>query len=265
MAAALLKLQLLDPLSTVNKLTPVLRAIGTGADIVSFSPTSGTQIYNWLRRELRVDRNYRFQADAAAALLNGKADEPIIFVDDNASTGVQARAQFLNYIGVPRSKWPSECQNEDNLYSSLSGSALAALRKRDVYLLVSAGSTKANTAISRCLDTHGFNNFKGLRYAEKLGGSYSWPAPLKRFLSDIGESVFAWSHYRKPLMKLTTVQRGRCAANAFGYANAGGLIATLESVPTGTVTALWCPGIHKGQPWMPLVLRANRLKDLIVG
>jgi HD superfamily phosphohydrolase len=265
MAEALLKLQLLDPLTTANKLTPVLRKIGTGADIVALSSTSGTQIYSWLRQELRVEKDFRFHADAPSAFLSGRNDQPVIFVDDNASTGVQARAQLLNYMGVQRSKWPSECRNEDGLYSPLSGPALVALHNREVYLLVSAGSPNANSAISKCVRAHGLENFKGLRYAEKLGGSYLWPGPLKRFLRDVGESAYAWSHYRNSPTKLSAAQRARCAANAFGYANAGGLIATLQSVPTGTVTALWCPGSHRGQPWMPLLLRANRLKDLIVG
>jgi hypothetical protein len=265
MAEALLKLQLFDPLTTANKLTPVLREIGVGADIVALSSTSGTQIYNWLRRELRVEKDFKFHADAPSALLSGRRDQPVVFVDDNASTGVQARAQFLNYLGIPRSRWPSECRNEDGLYSPLSGPALAALRDREVYLLVSAGSSKANNAISKCVRAHGLKNFKGLRCAEKLGGSYSWPAPLKRFLRDVGESAYAWSHYKRPPTQLSAAQRARCEANAFGYANAGGLIASLDSVPTGTVTALWCPGLHRGQPWMPLLLRANRLKDLIVG
>ncbi|MBR1129496.1 phosphoribosyltransferase-like protein [Bradyrhizobium iriomotense] len=265
MATALLNLQLFDPSTTINKLAPALRKLGTGADVVAFSSTSGTQIYNWLRRDLRVDKNYRFQADISAALLNGKSDEPLVFVDDNASTGVQARAQFLNYLGVPRSKWPVECQNEDNLYSSLSGPALAALRQREVYLLVSAGTVKAGNAIAACVRTHGLENFKGLKYVEKLSGAYSWPSPLKRFLKDVGRSVYAWSHYKKVPSKLTAAQRARSEENAFGYANAGGLIATLQSVPTGTVTALWCPGVYNGQPWMPLVLRENRLKDLVVG
>ena len=266
MATALLKLQLIDPLTTVNRLAPALRAIARpGVDVVSFSPTSGTQIYSWLRQELRADKNFRFPADATAALLDGKDDEPIVFVDDNASTGVQARAQFLNFIGIPKSKWPAECQNEDSLYSSLSAAAQAALKKRDIYLLVSAGSARANDVISGCLRDNGYQNFKGLKFAESLGGTYSWPAPLKRFLSDVGRSAFAWSHFRKRLPKLTKAQRTRCNDNAFGYANAGGLIATLQSVPTGTVTALWCPAIYNGQPWMPLILRANRLKDLVVG
>ncbi len=265
MAKALLNLQLFDPSTMNSKLAPELRKLGTGADVVAFSSTSGTQIHNWLRRDLKVEKNFRFHADVTAALLNGKGDEPLIFVDDNASTGVQARAQLLNYLGVPRSKWPAECQNEYSLYSSLSAPALTALKEREIYLLVSAGTVKAGKAIATCVRAHGLKNFKGLKYVEKLGGEYTWPVPLKRFLTDVGQSVYAWSHYKKIPAKLTAAQRARSEANAFGYANAGGLIATLQSVPTGTVTALWCPGVYNGQPWMPLVLRENRLKDLVVG
>jgi HD superfamily phosphohydrolase len=265
MAAVLLKIQLIDPLATVSKLAPILRGLGAGADVVAFSSTSGTQIYNWMRQELRSSPSFRFQPDAQAALLRGKSSEPIVFVDDNASTGVQARAQFLHFVGIPKEKWPLECQNEEGLFSKLPAAAITALKKREIYLLVSAGSAKADKEITKCLEKHGFKNFKGLKFAEKIGALQSLSVPLKKYLREVGASTYAWRHFRKPLTKLSQAQRSRCAENSFGYANAGGLIATLQSVPTGTVTALWCAGIHNGQPWMPLLIRSNRLQDLVVG
>ena len=56
-----------------------------------------------------------------------------------------------------------------------------------------------------------------------------------------------------------------CRRDMFGYGNVGGLAATSLNVPSATVTALWCPGLHNGHPWMPLLIRRNKLRHLVIG
>jgi hypothetical protein len=52
---------------------------------------------------------------------------------------------------------------------------------------------------------------------------------------------------------------------AFGYGNVGGLVATASNVPTATATAIWSPGMYKGGPWMPLMIRCNKFRHLVIG
>jgi hypothetical protein len=62
-----------------------------------------------------------------------------------------------------------------------------------------------------------------------------------------------------------SVKRLASALIDIGYANAGALLVTSVSTPTGTITPLWQPGLYQGQPWMPLAIRTNKLRYLVIG
>ena len=49
----------------------------------------------------------------------------------------------------------------------------------------------------------------------------------------------AWAKYRKDTSELDHEQMVYCQERAFGYGNAGSLVATASNVPTATVTAIW--------------------------
>jgi deoxynucleoside triphosphate triphosphohydrolase SAMHD1 len=252
-----------DAETTVSRLRPLFDNLAGAVDVVAFSPTSGAQIQNWLRKELRDDPRLRFPADLRAALKEGR-DGPIVFVDDNAASGVQARAQFLSILNVPREKWPLDCLKEDDLFSPMTVEEINAFRERDVYLYVCAGLPSAGRVINECLERNGFNNFCGLNCAEEID-THEWSAELRQFLSDVGKHLIGWSRFETQYEALSSSRRAYCKKHAFGYGNAGGMVATTLSVPTATVTPIWCPGLYKGQPWMPLLLRTNKLKYLVVG
>jgi hypothetical protein len=102
-----------------------------------------------------------------------------------------------------------------------------------------------------------------LKYAEEIKTDDNWSLNLKTYLIEVGQSVLAWSKSHGET--LSEADRAFCEANAFGYGGAGGLLATATNVPTSTVPALWCPGLHNGSPWMPLLIRQNKLKHLVLG
>jgi deoxynucleoside triphosphate triphosphohydrolase SAMHD1 len=250
--------------TAVSTLAPMLSAVGQ-VDVVPFSPSSGAQIHTWLKKELGAnDPDIVFHVELDAALNSGRSC-PIVFVDDNSSTGIQACAQFLSFLGVSREDWPDESREEDSLYGPLSTELLAKFRERDVYLFVSAGRPEAEAAIKSCLEKFGMSRFAGVRFAQSLDGGIKWPPPLRRYLEDVGGQLIAWQRHSKSLEELTEAEQAACRLHAFGYNNAGGLLTTLLSVPTGTITPLWLPGLCRGQPWMPLVLRTNKLRHLIIG
>ena len=94
MASALQKLTILDRDTIVNRMKPMFDKLQTEADIVAFTSTSGTQVHTWLKKELKGSPELKFHPDIRSAL-KGSEDAPLIFVDDNSASGVQARAQFL--------------------------------------------------------------------------------------------------------------------------------------------------------------------------
>jgi deoxynucleoside triphosphate triphosphohydrolase SAMHD1 len=263
MADELKSITVVDAQTTIARLGPLLDQLGGSVDVVAFSATSGAQVQNWLRKEFRSNSQHNFPADLGAAL-KGDRSGPIVFVDDNAASGIQARAQFLSLLNVPRDKWPLDCRDEDDLFSPLTSLEIEALKKREVYLYVCAGVSDDGKTIKDCLDRHGFNNVQGLKYAEQID-AHEWSTELKEFLTDVGQHLVAWSRFHAPYESLTKNEKAHCKKRSFGYQNVGGWITTILSVPTATVTPLWCPGLYKGQPWMPLLLRSNKLKHLVVG
>ena len=50
-----------------------------------------------------------------------------------------------------------------------------------------------------------------------------------------------------------------------GNGNIGTVMVTGSSAPSHTLTALWCPGVYEGQPWIPLFLRRGYRKKLVLG
>lgn len=257
-------LTVIDTQTAVSALAPLMEEVGE-ADVVAFSPSSGSQVYTWLKKEMGSGNpKIVFHVELEAALRSGRTC-PIVFVDDNCSSGTQARAQFLSYLDVPRDKWPEESQQEDSLYRPLTAELAQLLKGREVRLLVCAGRDEAGNAVQSCVEAAGMSRFAGVRYARSVDVGVNWSEPLRSFLTDVGSELIAGQWYSKPLNELAASEQDLCRKHAFGYNNVGGLLTTLLSVPTGTVTPLWLPGLYKGQPWMPLVLRTNKLKHLVIG
>ena len=53
--------------------------------------------------------------------------------------------------------------------------------------------------------------------------------------------------------------------NSLGYGNVGSVMTTMSGAPSHALTALWCPGVYDGQPWIPLFLRRGYRKYLVLG
>jgi deoxynucleoside triphosphate triphosphohydrolase SAMHD1 len=258
------KLEVINSKTAVELLAPMLEEMPEQVDVVAFTPSSGSEIRNWLSKELGSDNvRIQFPTDLKGALKVGTTNT-IVFVDDNVSSTVQARAQFLSLMGVPRCQWPEECRAEDNVFSEIDSELITPFRERNIYLFVCAGVAGAEKKLQDCLQHYGYTNFRKLRVAKPIDNSVNWDPELKAFLTSVGQEVLAWGWFRKPFGDLMPTEKADCEEHAFGYANAGGLVTTTLNVPTSTVTALWHPGLYRGQPWMPLVLRTNKLQHLVV-
>lgn len=262
-AELLLKIKMIDAENVSHSFRLAMRDLREGFCVVPFSGTSGTKIWYGLKRDLANEERASFHVGLADALRSdGKS--PIVFVDDNSSSAVQARAQFLSWLGVDRSKWPKECRDEDDLQGALSPDVISFLRTRETLLWVCAGRTEANTVLTKCLKKYGLNGFRGLRWKDDLGQSFKGSNELKTFLTDVGRSLIAWSRYQKAYAGCTPIERDSCRKDAFGYNGVGALVTTSLNVPTSTVTALWLPGLAGDVPWMPLLIRNNKMRHLVI-
>jgi hypothetical protein len=191
---------------------------------------------------------------------------PVVFVDDNISSATQARAQFLTWAGVPREKWPDECKDEDNIINeALSESHLEQLRKRPIHVVTCVGRPPAEENLRIILEEHGFEAFHGVCWKHKAEDVVTWSAALRKFLCAVGVSLIAWCRYRKDPSELDEDELKFCRERAFGYGNVGSLVATASNVPTATVTGVWSPGMYRRSPWMPLLIRRNKLRHLVLG
>ncbi|UFI04666.1 HD domain-containing protein [Roseibium aggregatum] len=265
---ALLDHLIVTDIETVrNTLVPLLTQIGEDCDIVGLTPTSGSATQNQLRREFVSAPGLipHYPADLAVAL-DQESSRPLIFVDDNISSGTQATAQLLTLFGVPKDRWPQECRSEKNLFSEPKPEHIQRLKSRPLYLMVCVGTETAEKRLLEALRGVPDANFKGLRFAVALNRVEGMDEQLIDFLREVGTGVMAWGKFRKNgVSDLTQEEKTICEANALGYGNAGGLVTTLRSVPTGTISAIWQPGFFRGQPWFPLVVRDSKFEDLILG
>ncbi|MBN9333201.1 hypothetical protein [Devosia sp.] len=259
------QLTLIDWKSISTGLGSLLDDIGVDADLLPLTATSGNTVLETFRREGQPAPGvkHHFHTSLSADALRTK--RPLVFLDDNAASGTQAAAQFLSLFGVPRDKWPAQCQNEANLIAPLKSAQIAKLGGRQIYLLLSVGTSDAQEFVANALKTAGVSTRVEIRFAQELKKTSGISAPLKTFLEEVGTSVCAWHLYRKQTSELSAAELANCAANALGYGNAGGMIATLQNVPSGAITALWQPGVFRGHPWMPLLIRNSRFEDLVIG
>jgi HD superfamily phosphohydrolase len=264
---------LLDRLSEFNFLSGEEIASGlarlltdsSSADIVPFSPTSGPHALTSLKRlakasELQIGRLRGHISEALAV----DSDEPLILIDDNSASATQARAQLLRWADRPVETWPEECRSEDNLFDNpLNSIEFNRLRHRPLKIFVCAGLPQARERLMDCANDLGFENPLEFAYDKEIREDHAWDPELKAYLTAVGSSVLAWARCRRA--PLGEEDKAFCDANAFGYGGAGGLLATATNVPTSTVTALWCPGLHNDSPWMPLLIRQNKLRHLVLG
>lgn len=260
------KFVLFDTEEISVSMLPKLRKMGE-AQVVALSPNSGQAIRTILEREAKSLAEYRglsFAKDIEEAL-RGDADTPIALVDDNISSATQARAQFLAWTGVPRADWPEECRGEDGILDrALDPQLLNRLYERGFRIVVGAARDVAQSNLEALFGELGIPNFQGVHFEHPITG-LTWDPELRDHLSRVGKSLMAWATYRKSVDELSPSEADYCERRAFGYGNAGALIATTSNVPTGTVTPIWLPGLVDGQPWMPLMIRQNKLRHLVIG
>lgn len=251
-----------------------VRRLGKPLVICRFSPNSGAFTGMILEQERRAEyerAGYRFARSLAdLELVLGNAEpSSLMFVDDQFATGGQAHAQLLHWAGTPREAWPAELQGEQNIdTASLGPLTRAMFAGGDVSLAFAFGTVAGKSRIEQVARDLGFTGLQVAFQTEIRPAPLRLSDPLRAFLEDVGYTLLKRARYSPGSASqspLTEQQEAGLRGDALGYGGTASIMVTPFSAPAHTITALWCPGIYKAQPWIPLFLRRGYRKHLVLG
>ncbi|MBB5036177.1 phosphoribosyltransferase-like protein [Prosthecobacter dejongeii] len=239
--------------------------------ITGFSPDSGSLTRMLFEQELKskADKNgWTICKSIEDALDAMKSESLLVLCDDNIVSGSQASCQLRSWMGVPREEWPAEMRSERGIFQhALRPQDQIALRKIPWAAIVAVGTQEAEDRLKEVAAEIKIGNFKGLYFHEGLDSNcLEADCELSHYLEEVGRNVLSWTRANAVAFdNLTPADKESCARDALGYDGKRGLLATIFNIPVSTCTALWCPGIHRGQPWVPLMIRRGYLNKLVVG
>lgn len=235
--------------------------------ICRFSPNSG----NWVGMLLEADTKSRLEARGHRFCRNPNdldialaecPDSVIVFVDDQFATGGQAEAQLLHWAGIAREDWPEEMRNEQNIDTSTPSPLFRKhLQEKDAVLAFVYGTEEGRERIRSTAKSVGFDRLD-VSYARDLKSNRAdMSDELRQALTEIGSSLLA-------RIRGTDKQEDSYPASiqkdALGYGGHASTVVTQNNVPSHVITAFWCPGMHEGRAWLPLLLRRGYRKHLVL-
>jgi hypothetical protein len=217
-------------------------------------------------REYLREQGWTVCKTIAEALGRAQAGDLVVLCDDNASSGSQAECQLRAWLGQARETWSAELRGEQGIEDRpLSPNDQDRLRAVRVSLAVCATDTEAIERLAVVAADLQIT-FEGIHSGHAVAGTAQLSNELREELRLIGTELLLHCRWRKdhPGETPSAELAGRCAEDALGYGGKCGLLATLFSVPASTITALWCPGIYNGEPWVPLFLRRGYFDHLVL-
>ena len=163
--------------------------------------------------------------------------------------------QFLAWTGVEEAKWTPEQRAERGIErAQLSLRDKNVLQSMRLSVVTALGTATAHTTLAAELPKLGID-FDELVFSEEMDSDAGLQPELEAYMRDVGTSTLVWvRHGMRDPGQLSADQLTGCNRDALGYRGAKALVSTPLNVPVGTLTALWCPGFYRGEPWS----RANR-------
>jgi HD superfamily phosphohydrolase len=233
--------------------------------ICRFSPNSGNLIgmlFEQDERSALEEHGHKFCRDFndLDSALADHPDRPIVFVDDQFGTGGQAEAQLRQWLGEPRSTWPENIRDEQNIYNtSLTDRTRSALTANKVTLAFLFGTDEGKKRIERVAKDIGFSHLSVVSNKLLTGETANLPASLRVFLSLVGESLLTGIRKAAEPPAVAATKN-----DALGYSGTASIILTQFNVPSNVITAFWCTGMFGEVPWVPLFIRRGYLKHLVL-
>lgn len=260
-----------------DRLTRSLDAIryqGGKKYIAALSPNSGNFVRMILEQEAKAvleEKGWIFASTLREALHLSSKGDLIALCDDVVSSGSQASAQFRAWFGQAIDKWPRDQRREKNIEHNSLGDEAGKLTDVNIAVAVSIAADGAAAAINAAFQENGWSNFIGVFSGSTMEDAGAKPVrlsgQLERFLHDVGAQLLLQGRAASdPAMSQDERDAAEkwCDENALGYSGKRHCVATLFNVPTSTITAMWCPGVYKGDPWCPLLLRRGYFSDVTI-
>jgi len=255
----------------VDRVVAELVPAKTGTLVLTrFSPNSGNVVGMTLEQERKLEYEraghefVRSLSELDQRLARGGVG-CVVFLDDQFATGGQAHAQLLHWAGLPREEWPASIRTERNIDIGRAGdSTLAFLKKGKVRLAFVHGTAAGKARIASAASDLGFSDLAAIYDEEIPPRPAGLSADLKDHLAKVGYQLLRGVRHGDA-STLDAEQEGALRGDVLGYGNVGTVMVTASSAPSHALTALWCPGVHDGQPWIPLFLRRGYRKDLVLG
>jgi deoxynucleoside triphosphate triphosphohydrolase SAMHD1 len=242
---------------------------GTNGFVVGLSPDSGSSVRTQLEQELKdalATRGWEFKKTIRDVFSSAKPGDHLVLCDDNVTSGSQALCQFMAWLGVPEAEWSDRQMGERGIEKTkLAERDIELLKQLKIWIVTAVGTEKGKELLKDRLPKMGLSQYQDVVYGKVAKQAGAALGALEAFLTDVGSSLICWNRFGKEsLTELSTEQISECRRDSLGYDGAKGIYCTPMNVPVGTLTALWAPGIHKGEPWMPLILRRGYIDNLVL-
>ncbi len=232
-----------------------------------FSPNSGDYVGMLFEADAQahyLTKGYKFlrSLDELERAVEADPDATMVFLDDQFATGGQAEAQLRHWMGQSREEWPKNIRSERNIDLSAAGKAFSsALKKGSIALAFVYGTEVGKLRVERVAKELGIRDLN-VRFSRVLEDRASrMSGELQAYLKAVGLSVLAYCRGGK---ENKAPPASELEPDSLGYGGHASLVVTPNNVPSHVITALWCPGVHQGHPWIPLFLRRGYRKDLVL-
>ena len=239
-----------------DAITEFLDRLGNDTAVLPFTRTSGNNFVELVKQELYdhvSGRGTSFPSVSEAKRL-AKAGKNILFFDDNVSTGFQAEAVLNKLSGLRKRDWDHRLLVEWERVSDI-GKWPESLRDNVSFGFI-VGSDEGVSVVKRRANAHGFG---GSILSFMPPNQYTSDKPispeLKDFLSLVGSELISSDR---------GCTRSEARTDSLGYGNVEGLFCSLLNAPTSLITCFWHPGIFRGYPWVPLVIRRGFERRLVI-
>lgn len=292
------RIVILDRDTVAQKIRHALEQIRAGAragatiKVASLSPNSGAEVRMALEERYKDDDSFRKAFSVHHSLqecldkISLESEQQLVLIDDNIVSGSQALSQLASWLGISREQWPEDIREEQNIDESQLSDVdrqkiKTLIRSARLAICVCVGASKQAgeklSWITKKLDEAAIEGSSqdslfeaapvSIRIvcAEELSSQSRKPqTDFESFLSQVGAQCYAHAKYSSSYVDLSRERRRICDRNALGFGNACGTTLTYRNAPVSTYTALWCPGIFEGRPWIPLAIRRGYVKSLVL-
>jgi deoxynucleoside triphosphate triphosphohydrolase SAMHD1 len=213
-------------------------------------PRDSSAVITYYAGDLWGKYSFR-EATLETALQEGEL--PILFVDDFLGSGGQAEDIIRGWFGLRG--------GADEGHSSLSKQARLSLKARKLAFVFSLGWSEGRAAIERELTSLSLTGEVHLdRFVDTV------PNVMDEALYPDSDAKADFLSYCRnvadELLRSTKPgwSKPKRESRLLGYGNRGLLVCNNQNTPSHALTLLWCEGRYLGRPWLPLLVRREKIK-----